>query len=108
MMSKSLYFCIYYFRTYSRVSPAEAKAIMKTQKLHEHLWINLEQLYSIMRDSVLSQLPEKDVNKLKLYLTFFKSPEREFDFLKCLPHIQAIKSSKLLLNCMHLTLPCRR
>lgn len=82
-----------YLLTESEVTPVEAKNFIKSYSLREELWNEYQRLYDAMRTSVLPLIPEKDINKFKLYLTFFKQPEAEFYFFKCLPSIMAVNSS---------------
>ena len=75
------------------VSPTEAKDLIKEYNLREVLWEDQQALYQSLRHSVLILLPEKDVNRLKLYLTFFRPPEPEVYFFKALPSILKVDSS---------------
>uniref|UniRef100_A0A7E4UXY6 Vacuolar protein sorting-associated protein 18 homolog n=1 Tax=Panagrellus redivivus TaxID=6233 RepID=A0A7E4UXY6_PANRE len=80
-----------YILTEGDVSPAEARDLIKEHQLRETLWEDQPHLYSTLRSSVLPLIPEKDLNRLKLYLTFFRAPEPEVVFFKVLPHVLQVK-----------------
>lgn len=80
------------------ITPVEAKDLIKEYNLRETLWENQPALYQTLRQSVLELLPGKDVNRLKLYLTFFRPPEPEVYFFKALPSVLKVNSGKVIVR----------